>query len=209
MSPLTVVVWTCVAVFLATAVVTLGALIGWIRCLGGGDCSNHHYYLKRLFAALILEIIGVSLSAYAEAFNSKDREQLETISQEIQKQKTKIIGPISLTPGNPPEKALIVRQVLQQKAYASSDGPATDEKLIKIPEGWRYVASSENLWTKTGDATYTVTPVFDPRTKEVKEVKLTANAESKKLFGPRNWVGVDLNIAIERERKKAEEKARP
>ena len=111
MSPLIVVVWTCVVVFLATAIITLAALVGWIRCLGGGDCNSHHYYLKRLFGALIIEIAGVSVAAYAEAFSSNDREQLEKISQGIQKQKSEIIAappkvPPSSSAGSPDRRRL-------------------------------------------------------------------------------------------------------
>lgn len=195
MSPLIVVVWTCVAVFLATAVITLAALIGWIRCLGGGDCKNHHFYLKRLFGALIIEIAGVSVAAYAEAFSSNDREQLEKISKEIQKQGTETVAaPRSVPSASTPTP----RQVLQQKAYATSNGPASDAKVIKIPEGWRYVDSKTNVWTKTAGGNFAVTSLRAPGSDTVTEVKLVATAEKQKVFGPRHWVGVDLNVVIEK-----------
>ena len=61
-----VLTWACVAVFIATAVVTLLALIGRV-VLGGGDGSKHDFYLRALFGALILEVVGISLTAYASS----------------------------------------------------------------------------------------------------------------------------------------------
>ena len=56
MTPTVVVVWTCVAILISTAVITLLALIGILK-LGGGTAADHRYYLNRLFAALILEVV--------------------------------------------------------------------------------------------------------------------------------------------------------
>jgi hypothetical protein len=64
-----VLTWACVAVFIATAIVTLLALIGRMR-LGGGDGSRHDFYLKALFGALILEVVGISVTAYASSIKS-------------------------------------------------------------------------------------------------------------------------------------------
>jgi hypothetical protein len=58
--------WACIAVFIATAIITLLALVGRVT-LGGGDGSKHHFYLNALFAALILEVVGISVAAYASA----------------------------------------------------------------------------------------------------------------------------------------------
>src|SRR3954471_23532832 len=64
-----VLTWACVAVFVATAIVTLLALVGYIK-LGGGDGSKHDFYLKALFGALILEVIGISVTAYASSLKN-------------------------------------------------------------------------------------------------------------------------------------------
>lgn len=61
-----VLTWTCIAIFVATGIVTLLALVGRLG-LGGGDGSKHDFYLRALFAALILEIVGVSVTAYASS----------------------------------------------------------------------------------------------------------------------------------------------
>ena len=68
-SAIFVLTWACVAVFIATAIVTLLALVGYTK-LGGGDGSRHDFYLKALFAALILEVVGISVTAYASALKS-------------------------------------------------------------------------------------------------------------------------------------------
>jgi hypothetical protein len=64
-----VLTWVCVAVFIATAIVTLLALVGHTK-LGGGDGSRHDFYLKALFGALILEVVGISVTAYASGLKS-------------------------------------------------------------------------------------------------------------------------------------------
>lgn len=58
------VTWACIALFVATGIVTLLALVGRVT-LGGGDGSKHDFYLKALFTAIVLEIVGISLTAYA------------------------------------------------------------------------------------------------------------------------------------------------
>jgi len=61
--------WSCVVVFCVTAVVTFAGLTGLWK-LGGGSAEDHKYYLKRLFHALIVEIVVVSVagfSAYVKA----------------------------------------------------------------------------------------------------------------------------------------------
>lgn len=195
MSPLSVVVWICVAVFLVTAFITFAALLGWIRCLGGGDCSRHHYYVKCLFWLLIAEIVGTSTAAYAGALNSKDRDQLTKITEEIRTSKPEIVSQ-GLHAKGFGVMPIPQEQVLQQKAYVTSDGPSIDEKVVMIPDGWRYIEHTANVWTKNGDATFTVTPLKNARTKEITALKLTANAGDRKWLGSRNWVGVDLNIAM-------------
>lgn len=59
-----VIIWTCVLVFIATAVITLLALTGKIQ-LGGGRGRQHNYYLRRLFGALILEIVASAVAIFA------------------------------------------------------------------------------------------------------------------------------------------------
>lgn len=63
MSILEVTAWTCVALFIVTSVVTILALLGVVR-LGGGDGQHNQYFLRRLFAALLIEIIAASVAGY-------------------------------------------------------------------------------------------------------------------------------------------------
>jgi hypothetical protein len=53
-----VLVWTCVSLFVVTAIITVGALLGW-WVFGGGAAKQHDYYLKNLFRALVVEIVTV------------------------------------------------------------------------------------------------------------------------------------------------------
>jgi len=47
-------------VFVSTAVISLLALIGILK-LGGGTVKDHQYYSKRLFLALIVEVVGTGV----------------------------------------------------------------------------------------------------------------------------------------------------
>jgi hypothetical protein len=59
-SPTEATVWLFVLVFLATAAVTLGALVGKIRV--------QPYYERKLFALLLLQVIGVVISFGTQSF---------------------------------------------------------------------------------------------------------------------------------------------
>lgn len=63
---LDVLTWVCIAIFVATGIVTLLALVGRLD-LGGGDGTKHDFYLRALVAALILQVVGVSVTAYASS----------------------------------------------------------------------------------------------------------------------------------------------
>ncbi len=60
-----VIAWICVFAFLATVIITLLALTGKIT-LGGGDGKNHDIYLRKLFYIVIIEIVGISITVYAD-----------------------------------------------------------------------------------------------------------------------------------------------
>ena len=57
--------WTCVGVFIATAIITLLALVGAIRLAAPS-------YLKRLFGLLIAEIVIVCVGWFAGALKSPE-----------------------------------------------------------------------------------------------------------------------------------------
>lgn len=63
MTPIDAIVWTCVAAFISTAIITVLALIGVVK-LGGAGADEHRYYLKRLFVVLVLEVVANSLAVF-------------------------------------------------------------------------------------------------------------------------------------------------
>jgi hypothetical protein len=63
MTAISVIVWTCVGLFISTGVITLLALVGVLK-LGGGGEADHRYYLKALFSALVLEIIANGIAVF-------------------------------------------------------------------------------------------------------------------------------------------------
>ena len=66
---ISVIVWICISLFAVTGLITIGALVGWVT-LGGNKGKNHDYYLRRLFAALIIEIVAASVAAYGAFLNN-------------------------------------------------------------------------------------------------------------------------------------------
>ncbi|HYW83457.1 MAG TPA: hypothetical protein VFB30_09395, partial [Spirochaetia bacterium] len=62
-SPAIVVIWTCVIVFVVTACLTIGGLLGWL-VLGGEGGKNHGKYLNGLFKALILEVLACGVTIF-------------------------------------------------------------------------------------------------------------------------------------------------
>src|SRR5262245_7638017 len=76
-----VLVWTCVGLFVATAFVSILALVGTLT-LGGQEGRRHDYYLKRLFVGLIMEVVATSVVAYA-AYIKKVQVPLQTASIDL------------------------------------------------------------------------------------------------------------------------------
>ena len=76
-----VIAWTCVGVFVATAAITLLALVGVIRLA-------EKKYLDRLFKVLVLEIVGVCIAVFTgkielpKAVEQRVRETGETRGRE-------------------------------------------------------------------------------------------------------------------------------
>ena len=76
-----VIAWTCVGVFVATAAITLLALVGVIRLA-------EKKYLDRLFKVLVLEIVGVCIAIFTgkielpKAVEQRVRETGETRGRE-------------------------------------------------------------------------------------------------------------------------------
>jgi hypothetical protein len=69
-----VIAWTCVGVFIATAIITLLALVGIIRLA-------EKKYLSRLFTLLVSEIVVVSVSFFASWLQAPDKVQAEIETQ--------------------------------------------------------------------------------------------------------------------------------
>src|SRR6266481_4598698 len=85
--PAYVLVWTCVVLFILTAIITLGGLVGWFR-LGGGAGDRHDYYLRNLFRALVVEIVAVVVGLFDLYIkNQLDQTQSATRTSLVQLQK--------------------------------------------------------------------------------------------------------------------------
>jgi hypothetical protein len=70
--PQTIIIGICICIFAATGVVTLLALVGMIH-LGGSTQEKHDYYLKRLFHALLIEIIGIAVAYFGSVLNANPK----------------------------------------------------------------------------------------------------------------------------------------
>lgn len=58
-----ILIWTCVCVFVSTSIITLLGIINKIKI----DRS----YLNKLFVALILEVVAISVLAFKDSFNTE------------------------------------------------------------------------------------------------------------------------------------------
>lgn len=82
-----ILVWTCVSLFVITAIITVGALLGW-WVLGGGKGRQHDYYLRNLFRALVVEIVAVVVAFFGlYTKNQLDQAQSATRTSIVQVQK--------------------------------------------------------------------------------------------------------------------------
>jgi len=184
-----VIAWTCVMLFVATSLVTVLALLGKVR-LGGGDGSRHHYYLRQLFLVLLVEVAGISISVYAAYLNPAE-DRIAAIRK---------LPPVTL-PADPVPTGpgpQVVQEKIVAKVYATSDGPQSDTKTVEIPPGSKYVTHSVNEWTRNGRATSSAVPVIDEQSGQVKAVRISASVGKRDLFGPRNWIGAELVVTVER-----------
>jgi hypothetical protein len=109
MNPITVTLWACVAVFVSTAVITLLALIGVIH-LGGTDAKNHDFYLRKLFYALVLEVVASGVLVFFNATKTPDLAvlpdkyvKLEAEINNIQRSLTQIDQRLSTLPTAAPQ----------------------------------------------------------------------------------------------------------
>lgn len=84
MTPITAIVWTCVAAFICTAIITVLALLGVIK-LGGGTAADNQYYLKRLFVALVLEVVANSLAVFYQQTRTPQSNDLPSQIVQIQR----------------------------------------------------------------------------------------------------------------------------
>ncbi len=71
-----VVAWTCVGIFIATAVITLLALVRVIRLA-------EKKYLDRLFKALILEVVAICLGIFTGKIELPKRVETRYVNQGV------------------------------------------------------------------------------------------------------------------------------
>ena len=206
MSPQAALVWICIALFAATGIITLLALTGRIGLghkTSSGNYPKHDYYLKRLFGALVLELIGGSLAAYVAFFGLHDqvaglRDMVVPAAVDGAQPQDLPNSDLVEFPDEPPPLPPPPRKdTLTAEIYVSSDGPRSDVKTINIPPGWEYVGHSVQEKTRNKRASGSSDVVPPGATgRAVTAVNLRASAAGKELFGPRSWWGGVLHVKI-------------
>jgi hypothetical protein len=101
MSPISIIVWTCVALFVTTSVITVLALLG-IVVLGGSTKSNHSYYLKRLFVSLILEVVSSGAAIFYQQTKSVQIAELPDQFVQLQRRVDDLERTVSSLPRSAP-----------------------------------------------------------------------------------------------------------
>ena len=194
-SPFTVVVWTCVVVFILTAGVTFLALIGRLT-LGSPDGIKHHEYLKWLVGILVVEIVSSSAWMYT-SYGRLAIEQMEGIARTASISLQGTAGAVAGGGGTLVGGGVSTprQQKLRAQVYATSDGKPNDEASVTIPPGWRLVERHVEKTTENGNVMVRVSEEKDNVGNVV--IKITAHVVERGLFGPNNWVGAILVVSIE------------
>jgi len=207
MSAVDVIVWTCTVTFVATALITLLALVGKVT-LGGGDGSQHRSYMKWLFSIFIAEIVGASVFAFGEVLRV-DSQLLDEQADALEKAdsllgvaqtaflsnelrvdslvdvtaalRTRPLGQMTITAL--PARDTVVRAprtqeiVREVSATASGDGTESKDLRIPIPPGWAYVDHLARVTSRNGNGSFTERLERGPDG-EVSSVLISAQATS-------------------------------
>jgi hypothetical protein len=81
--------------------------------------------------------------------------------------------------------------VLKAKAYATSDGRRSDTAEVQIPAGFKVDGQPKvRPFSKNGNVD------IKPVKTEGKKVSVTVTAAGRKIFGSRNWIGVELIVTL-------------
>ena len=80
-------------------------------------------------------------------------------------------------------------------AYATTDNPKVDERIVQIPPGMKYVGHDVEITTRNGDAHYDVELLKHNNT--IEAVRLILKVGERSLFGPRHWIGAQLRVIAE------------
>ena len=224
MTAITILVWTCVFVFVLTCLLTLLGLVGILR-LGGGDGTRHDFYLRWLFRILLVEIVAVGVSVFA-AYVGVDNKQIQGLKDLVSNSgKTPTLTTDSAAANETglghvisslfhksrrhssqaavdsakttPKAPVFRNDTLSISLYVTTDGPKSDVKIIDIPANARYTGNQVTVTTGNGDYARHVELIPGPA--DVKQVRLVANVADRRLFGPRNWFGAILRVFIQRQ----------
>ena len=206
-SHVSVLIWTCTLVFVATSVVTFLALIGKLT-LGGGTGSKHHTYLRWLFTILIVEIVSVGIYAFASSVQSETelirdlqtrREVLDsTLAVESSALRAAQVKIDSLS-----RRPLVVREdtLTRELRVTSSRREETNSIRIPIPQGWEYVSHTHRRISATGENDYRITEEKDAEGR-VTAILATGRAEARTVkglgirIGGRAWVAIALSVIV-------------
>ena len=116
-----VIAWTCVGVFVATAAITLLALVGVIRLA-------EKKYLDRLFKVLVLEIVGVCIAVFTGKIELP-RAVEERVSRQGREAAVEAIEPELLRLSHLVEQ----RDAIINRNLANLDLSAAEKEALKQP----------------------------------------------------------------------------
>lgn len=120
-----VIAWTCVGIFIATAVITLLALVRVIRLA-------EKKYLDRLFKALILEVVGICIAIFTGRIELPERVEQRYVEKGEEAGREKTVEALR------PEMQRLARLVEQREAILQRnitrlDLSAAEREALKQP----------------------------------------------------------------------------
>lgn len=143
-----VIAWTCVGVFVATALITILALVGVIRL-------PDPKYLNRLFTVIIVAIVGTCASFFKEFIsNGPSPAVIQSItnaaSPVVTKPVTNVAVPVAVKPRTNGVIPIVIKQPRTNEIVPGVIQPVPEKAWVGFKNSGAYVAKFYVNWKEDG-----------------------------------------------------------
>jgi hypothetical protein len=143
-----VIAWTCVAVFVATAIITILALVGKIRL-------PDPKYLNRLFTIIIVAVVGTCASFFKEFISSGTSPAVvqpatNEASPVVTKPVTNAVVPVAAKPRTNGVVPVVIKQPRTNEFFPGVTKPVPEKGWVGFKNSGAYVAKFYVNWKVDG-----------------------------------------------------------